>query len=201
MCSVVYFYRYGITNKHMFIAILIDVGIIVLYDTCGSNWQRPAKHNGDMSVRFRPCVLRYYQMITGITCGAFDYKIHKGHILFLNQCRLLCDKIIVLVVPDSVIVKNKNRRPFYKQEIRRRNVFDTGLVDSSVSLHGTTVEEIINRVHQIPNGLYILGKDQNTNKFNHLLTRAFYNLGIPVVSTIEDRIESTTNLLIKKGYL
>lgn len=136
-------------------------------------------------------------MITGVTCGAFDYEIHKGHILFLEVCRLLCDCLCVAVVPDCIIVENKNREPFYTQKKRAKNLMETGLVDTVLTGRISTGYDLL----VARPDLYILGSDQYSNPWTIQTCNLFMSLGIPIVSTFEARIESTTRLLTEHGYI
>lgn len=134
----------------------------------------------------------------GLTCGSFDYIIHDGHYLFLSMCRQICKQLIVLVVADSVIIRNKNRRPYYSQQTRASNLLLTGLVDGVICVEdGYEISAIFN----LNPDIYILGSDQNKDQWTNELTELLIDNDIFVLSTIDPRIESTSNLLFQHGKL
>jgi cytidyltransferase-like protein len=63
-------------------------------------------------------------MITGYTSGAFDL-FHVGHVRLLRAARSLCDRLIVGVSTDSLVLKYKGRLPIIgfheRAEIVRAN--------------------------------------------------------------------------------
>ena len=52
----------------------------------------------------------------GMTSGAFD-MLHPGHVYFLNQCKKLCNELIVLVAPDKLTTSKKP--PIFNEEQRK----------------------------------------------------------------------------------
>lgn len=134
----------------------------------------------------------------GLTCGSFDYIIHNGHYLFLSKCRQICKQLIVLVVADSVIIRNKNRRPYYPQQIRASNLLLTGLVDGVICVE---YDYEVSAIFNLNPDVYILGSDQNKNQWTQELIGLLVYGGISVISTFDYRIESTTNLLTRHGKL
>lgn len=47
-------------------------------------------------------------MIVGMTSGCFDL-IHFGHVLYLERCKDLCDKLIVGIDSDEMVEKAKGK--------------------------------------------------------------------------------------------
>jgi len=48
-------------------------------------------------------------MTKGFTCGSFDL-LHAGHVIFLRDCKSMCDKLIVGIQADpSIERRNKNK--------------------------------------------------------------------------------------------
>lgn len=45
-------------------------------------------------------------MVIGFTSGCFDL-IHYGHVVYLNSCKKLCDKLIVGVDSDHMVMEAK----------------------------------------------------------------------------------------------
>lgn len=137
-------------------------------------------------------------MIKAITCGTFDYHIHKGHIQFLTLCSQLCDHLIVALTADQTIRATKHRDPYFDQRTRAANLLDTNLVGSIISLK---YNDTPLRLLDFNPDLYILGKDQNANPWSAYATTLMYANGVPAVSSFEERIESTTSLLNQIGWL
>lgn len=137
-------------------------------------------------------------MITGITCGSFDYIIHDGHMLFLNQCKQLCDILYAALVADETIKVNKFREPYYPQHVRAINLINTGLVDEVITL---IHHEDRRRLFWTSPDIYIIGKDQNDNQWTQETMKIMFESGVSVISTFERRINSTTRLLQQAGYL
>lgn len=63
--------------------------------------------------------------------GAFDV-LHPGHINFLKQAREHGDYLVVSIARDDYIVEWKGKNPVHSEEVRRRYVLATGLVDEAV---------------------------------------------------------------------
>lgn len=57
-------------------------------------------------------------MITGLTTGCFDL-LHYSHLLYLQRCKSLCDRLIVGVDSDAMVKKAKGPlRPIIPQNER-----------------------------------------------------------------------------------
>ena len=56
-------------------------------------------------------------MIVGYTAGAFDL-FHIGHLNILRNARSMCDRLVVGVSTDELIVACKGRRPVVPFEER-----------------------------------------------------------------------------------
>ena len=70
-------------------------------------------------------------MIVGLTSGCFDL-IHFGHIVYLESCKKLCDKLIVGVDSDKMVKEAKgNSRPIIPEQERLTMVNSLYPVDSA----------------------------------------------------------------------
>lgn len=127
------------------------------------------------------------QTINAVTVGSFDYRIHAGHIDFLQRATTLCDRLFVCVVPDWVIIRNKNRRPYFSAVKRARNVLATNLVDGVF---------IADNIQGFRFDLMLIGTDQNLNPWTCTMIEK-----IPSASILQLRITSTTEELQKRGLL
>ena len=61
------------------------------------------------------CKVVGYKLVT--TNGCFDF-LHPGHILFLHECALYGDFLLVFINSDRYIVEAKGRNPIYSQHDR-----------------------------------------------------------------------------------
>jgi len=67
----------------------------------------------------------------GYTAGVFDL-FHEGHRKHLENARSLCDVLIVGVNSDELTMSYKHIRPCENQEIRIRNIMESGYADQVV---------------------------------------------------------------------
>lgn len=51
-------------------------------------------------------------MLLGYTTGVFDF-FHVGHVEILKRAKSLCDKLIVGVSTDELVLEYKNKKPFF----------------------------------------------------------------------------------------
>jgi glycerol-3-phosphate cytidylyltransferase len=49
-------------------------------------------------------------MVIGFTCGAFDL-LHAGHVIFLKECRQLCDHLMVGLHTDPTVDRSYKNKP------------------------------------------------------------------------------------------
>ena len=74
-------------------------------------------------------------MIVGLTSGCFDL-VHYGHVLYLERCRKLCDKLIVGVDDDQMVAQWKGaERPIIPELERLEMINNLACVDSAFLLH------------------------------------------------------------------
>lgn len=83
-------------------------------------------------------------MILGITSGCFDI-LHPMHILFLEKCRRRCDKLIVLVDSDRLIMQTKGSSPVFNEHdrvllLKALKVVDDAIVFDTMSHYRTIIE-------------------------------------------------------------
>lgn len=67
-------------------------------------------------------------MIIGYTTGVFDF-IHIGHLEILKRAKAMCDKLIVGVSTDELVMEYKKKKPFYTFEERKAIVESIKYVD------------------------------------------------------------------------
>lgn len=71
------------------------------------------------------------KQIIGYTTGVFD-NFHIGHLNLLKNARSLCDRLIVGVSTDELVVSYKNKKPMIPLKYRMEIVENIKFVDSVV---------------------------------------------------------------------
>ncbi len=60
--------------------------------------------------------------IIGFASGSFDLS-HAGHVLFFEDCKRLCDILVIMVGNDKVIKKLKGQdRPILNEQLRLKSI-------------------------------------------------------------------------------
>jgi cytidyltransferase-like protein len=77
--------------------------------------------------------------------GSFDI-IHPGHIETLEASKALGDVLIVSVARNSTFERNKKRKPFFDEKIRRKSVSAIRCVDAAVLGSETDIFETVEKV-------------------------------------------------------
>ena len=89
--------------------------------------------------------------------GAFDL-LHEGHVGFLKQAKEQGDFLVVGLNSDSSIKKYKSKdRPIENQEIRKKKLLETGIVDEVIIFDEPSPIEVIKRYQP---DLIVRGHDQ-----------------------------------------
>ena len=108
----------------------------------------------------------------GMTSGCYDL-LHAGHRTMLQECGKNCDFLVVIVVPDSHVKKNKSADSFIKPVItnvdRAALVNDLKYVGHAVVLEvgDASRNKIINDI--VKPDVYFLGIDQNAKKYESVI--------------------------------
>lgn len=98
-----------------------------------------------------------------VAWGAFDL-LHGGHLQFLRWARATEKCYLhVVVLPDTAIRHAKGHRPIQTEQARRRNVYQTGLVDA-VSIDA--IESGLDSIRSTRWTQFLLGSDQPTRWVN-----------------------------------
>ena len=139
-------------------------------------------------------------MIRVACCGTFDYKIHDGHLMFLNWAFSLGDHLCVFIVPDWVVIKNKNRIPIYNQSKRHINLLNSSIASNVVLMKSGNDFESINEILQYKPDIYAFGRDQTSN-WNSELEKELINIGTKIKRSPNPYIMSTTEILRREGLI
>lgn len=139
-------------------------------------------------------------MIKVACCGTFDYRIHEGHLIFLNWAKSLGDHLCVFVVPDWVVMKNKNRIPIYNQNKRYINLLDISIVDNVILMESKSDSGSINKILQYKPDIYAFGIDQMSD-WNRKLEKELINIRTQIKRSPNPHIISTTEILYQEGLI
>ena len=93
-----------------------------------------------------------------VVFGVFDV-IHPGHTSFLKQARQHGDYLVASIARDSYVVEWKGKVPIHGEEVRRRYVLASGLVDEAVL--GDEVPGTYTLLRTIRPDVVCLGYDQD----------------------------------------
>ena len=139
-------------------------------------------------------------MIKVACCGTFDYKIHREHLMFLGWAKSLGDHLCVFIVPNQIVIKNKNRVPIYNQDVRCINLLNVFIVDNVIPMKSKNEFESINEILQYEPDIYAFGSDQFT-KFDEVLELELKNRNILTARSPYPYLMSTTKILEHEGLL
>jgi glycerol-3-phosphate cytidylyltransferase len=138
-------------------------------------------------------------MVVGYTTGVFDL-FHVGHVNVLKNCKSLCDKLIVGVTIDELVIY-KNKKAVIPFEERCEILRACKYVDVVVP------QETMNKLEAIKRykfNIMFVGDDwYGTDKWNEI-EKEFISLGIKVVyfpytkTTSSTLINETLNRLREK---
>ncbi len=96
-----------------------------------------------------------------VCAGTFDH-LHKGHIDFLKQAKMLGDELIVIVARDETVKRIKGFLPTHDERMRRNNVEDTGIPDMVVL--GNLDTDLFQILEEIEPDIIALGYDQRVSE-------------------------------------
>jgi glycerol-3-phosphate cytidylyltransferase len=93
---------------------------------------------------------------TGFTCGAFDL-LHAGHAQMLEECKIVCDYLIVGVQSDPTIDRPEKNKPVQSLSERVGMVRAIRWVDEVVTYD--TEEDLLEILRSRPVDVRIMGAD------------------------------------------
>lgn len=92
-----------------------------------------------------------------VCAGTFDY-LHPGHIDFLKQAKALGDELIVIIARDDTVKRIKGFYPVHNENLRKKNIEDTGIPDKIVL--GNLDSDILEILEKLKPDIIALGYDQ-----------------------------------------
>lgn len=96
---------------------------------------------------------------TVMVFGVFDL-LHPGHHAFLHQAACYGSRLIVVVAPDTIVRRFKNRNPCDSQEQRIHKLLT--LPEVTIAVVGDTVIGTYSAIKQYKPDIICLGYDQTT---------------------------------------
>ena len=134
-----------------------------------------------------------------IVSGYFN-PIHKGHIEYFNNAKVLCDELYVIVNNDYQR-ELKGSKPFQDEKERLLIVSNIKAVDKaviSVDRDGTTCESIrqlFNQYQKKYDFAFANGGDQNNDTVPEI--PVCKELGIELIDGLGEKIQSSSWLLLR----
>jgi len=98
--------------------------------------------------------------------GTFDI-LHKGHVEFLKDAKKHGDYLIVNVISDKSIYKNKRRYPFYNQKKRSIHLRKLGIADEIINVSDNDNKNM-NLIRKISPNVIVFGYDQKSSFISEL---------------------------------
>ena len=134
--------------------------------------------------------------IIGYTTGVYDL-FHVGHLNILKNAKKHCDKLIVGVSTDEVVIKNKKKTPIIPFNDRVSIVEAIKYVDKVVPQEDYSIEYKIKRIQELKVDVLFVGSDwKGTDKWNKL-EKNLDAIGVKVIYLPHTDGVSTTELLEK----
>lgn len=110
------------------------------------------------------------KQVIGYTTGVYD-MFHIGHLNILKNAKKYCDKLIVGVSTDEVVIKNKNKAPVIPFSERLEIVRSIRYVDDAIAQEEYSIENKIKKIKELNVDVLFVGSDwKGTDKWNKLET-------------------------------
>lgn len=99
-----------------------------------------------------------------LTGGVFDI-LHPGHVFFLNECKKLGEKLVVVIATDATAEKMKGRKPVHSAQARAVIVGSLKMVGEAIVGSEGDKLEVIERIKP---DVIVFGHDQDEGEFEKL---------------------------------
>lgn len=120
------------------------------------------------------------KQIIGYTTGVYDL-FHIGHLNIFKNAKKYCDKLIVGVSTDEVVIKNKNKTPIIPFKDRVSIVESIKYVDQVVAQEDYSLEYKIKRIKELHADILFVGSDwKGTEKWNKI-EKELATIGVKVI--------------------
>ena len=115
----------------------------------------------------------------GITVGVFDL-FHVGHLNLLEQCKVMCDKLIVAVCGDDYVTEVKHKVPIYPEDQRRRILAALKCVDEAILVTIAETEDKMLLLKNHPFDVLFSGDDWKGSERYRKTEEQFAKLGVAI---------------------
>ena len=114
--------------------------------------------------------------------GTFDI-LHQGHKEFFEDAKKQGDYLIVIVISNKLVYKNKKRYPVNSQEIRAKNLEKIKIIDEIIKV-GDDFNSNLELIKSLSPDVIVFGYDQKTEiedkiinylNFNKLFPKVYYS--------------------------
>jgi glycerol-3-phosphate cytidylyltransferase len=129
-------------------------------------------------------------MIIGYTTGVFDL-FHLGHLNLLRNSKAMCDRLIVGVTADELVIENKNKIPVIPFEQRIEIVRNIKCVD--VAIKQEAMDKWV-AWQKIRFDVMFVGDDWFESKKWKELDRRFNEVGVRIIYLPYTKTVSTTKI-------
>lgn len=118
--------------------------------------------------------MKQQKKIVGFTCGAFDIT-HAGHVLMFNECKKVCDYLIVGLQTDPSIDRPFKNKPI--QTVEERMIMLKALKPIDEIFIYTTEAELLRFLKKKRIDIRILGADHKDYPFtgDKLPIKTYFN--------------------------
>ena len=126
-------------------------------------------------------------MVVGFTCGSFDL-LHAGHIKMLEECKLVCDHLVVGLQTDPSIDRDSKNSPIQSLEEREIQLSAVKYVNEIVVYE--TEQNLVELLERLKPDVRILGADWAGKNFTgcDLPIKCYFNSRNHIWSTSELRV-------------
>jgi len=117
------------------------------------------------------------EKIIGYTTGVYDL-FHIGHLNLLKKCKGLCDKLVVGVTTDELLLSYKNKKAVIPFEERCEIINSIKYVDVVVPQHDMNKVEICKKIKC---NIMFVGDDWHGHKKWKIYEEELKELGIKII--------------------
>jgi len=129
----------------------------------------------------------------GYTCGVFDV-LHDGHLNLLENCKKMCDYLIVGVCNDDYVNNVKHKVPVFDEKQRKRLLNALKVVDSAEIVSVEETDDKMLSLKRFKYDVLFSGDDwKGTERYNRT-EEQFAKLGVSIEYLPYTKGISTTEL-------
>tara|TARA_R110002126_G_scaffold94391_1_gene222888 strand:- start:15640 stop:16071 length:432 start_codon:yes stop_codon:yes gene_type:complete len=134
-----------------------------------------------------------HKEIIGYTSGVFDL-FHIGHLNLFKHSKGLCDRLIVVVITDPVVIKNKNKKPIIPYDERVEILESIKYVDLVVSQEPDECEDKFKAWEKYKFDIMFVGDDWYGTKKWKQIEAIFKQVNVEIVYFPYTKSTSSTKI-------